>query len=174
MRLPRVRFTIRRMMLIVAAVGVVIGVGMTWQRRQSLLNLAAEKDQEEFLFRGCAKRSMLLAALYDNPPQSEKELNAKCEEMHPLPQFACVACYPTMTDLTRFDEDGRRIRSMRIRENAYRYLKIAVDLSRERYRLQQAASFPWETIPLERPLPTKFVREEPVNVDELRRLPRAR
>jgi hypothetical protein len=39
MRLPRVRFTVRRMMVAVAAVAVATSLGISWQRRQHFLRI---------------------------------------------------------------------------------------------------------------------------------------
>src|SRR4051794_33451897 len=54
MRLPRLRFTVRRMMVAVAAVAVVLGVNDLRRRRNRFLGL---RSTHEWSWRGCSYRA---------------------------------------------------------------------------------------------------------------------
>ena len=86
MRLPRVRFSVARMMLAVALLGAVCGEEVTRRRRgRALLALATERTWQEYAYKGQARRNILNAELYEDPPATEVALQKKWKEMHPLP-----------------------------------------------------------------------------------------
>ena len=106
MQRPIKRITVRGLMVTIAVVGVVCGAEMMRRRRAALLTTANTIDKEEFMLRGDARRLVLVANLYENPPSSEEELLDKWEEMHPLPHSGCMGTYPTMQELTRHARTG--------------------------------------------------------------------
>lgn len=154
MRLPRVRFTVRQLMVAVAVVGLIFGTRVEAHRRSARLALAAKSEDAEFRCRGTARRHALIAELYEHPPKTERELRWAEEEIHPLPGGGCIVFHTSFAKLEALGPEGRRIRAQRIRESSEHCLQSAM-IHRSEWRSHEAATLlPWQRPALERPLPT--------------------
>jgi hypothetical protein len=154
MRLPRVRFTVRQMMLAVAIIGLIFGTREAADRRSVRLALAAQSEDAEFSCRGAARREALIADLYEHPPKTERELRWAEEEIHPLPGGGCIVFHTSFAKLEALGPEGRRIRAQRFRECSEEHSRSAT-IYRSEWRSHEAAALlPWQRPAVERPLPT--------------------
>lgn len=157
MRLPRVRFTVRRMMMVVAVLALVLGLSVEAIRlrraRSNFLKLASENDQNERLFRLLEASRLSMADINESYAEHSKTIR------RPLIPFV----YPDDANIPEMNEqwaEAARQKSDDVkkeRAQAKIHHEMAEFHAALREKYLAAAARPWQSVEPD-PLPPDPMR----------------
>ena len=160
MRFPRVRFTVRRIMAVVAVIGLVLGVSIEAFRlkrqRDTFLKLAAEHEDIEKIYRQAEQFNLEMAQLSESSFAMEESFRTKVDE-----RIKAGSELRSRAIQSRHERDDRLTEFARKRKEAGRqnrldaavYHRSAMYHGTLKQKYRAAAARPWRSIEPDPPPP---------------------